>query len=153
MSDPLDSAIEARLAALIERLSPSSRTILARAIASQLRATQSGRIAAQRNPDGSAFEPRKPQLRHRKKNLRAGMFNKLRTNTWLKAKANADGAVVAFTRDVERIARVHQLGLRDRVNRKTNLEADYPARQLLCLTVVEEALLDTLISTHLAGAL
>ena len=153
MADPLDSAIEARLSALIERLSPASRTALARTLAAQLRATQSARIAAQHNPDGSAFEPRKPQLRNKKKKLRAAMFNKLRTNTWLKAKGTADGAVVAFTRDVERIARVHQLGLRDRVNRKTNLEADYPARQLLGLTVVEEALLDTLISTHLAGAL
>lgn len=153
MADQLDAAIEARLSALIERLSPSSRTALARLIAAQLRATQSARIAAQQNPDGSAFEPRKRQLRRQKKNLRVGMFNKLRTNTWLKAKANADGAVVAFTREVERIARVHQLGLRDRVNRKTNLEADYPARQLLGLTVVEEALLDTLISTYLAGAL
>ena len=153
MADAIDGQIEARLAALIERLSPSSRTALARVIATQLRATQSARIAAQRNPDGSAFEPRKPQLRRKKKNLRAGMFNKLRTNTWLKTKSTADGAVVAFTNDVARIARVHQLGLRDRVNRKTNLQADYPARQLLGLTTLEEALLDTLISTHLADAL
>ena len=153
MADPLDAPIEARLSALIERLSPSSRTALARLIAAQLRATQSARIAAQKNPDGSAFEPRKPQLRRQKKNLRAGMFNKLRTTTWLKAKANADGAVVAFARDVERIARVHQLGLRDRVNRKTNLEADYPARQLLGLTPVEEALLHVVITDHLAFAL
>lgn len=153
MADAIDGQIEARLSALIERLSPSSRTALARTLAAQLRATQSARIAAQHNPDGSAFEPRKPQLRRQKKNLRAGMFNKLRTTTWLKAKGTADGAVVAFTRDVERIARVHQLGLRDRVNRRTNLEADYPARQLLGLTTIEEALLNTLISTHLADAL
>lgn len=149
MLDP----VEARLAALIEKLSPTSRTALARSIAAQLRRTQAARIAAQRNPDGSAFEPRKPQLRHRKKNLRAGMFKKLRTNTYLKAKGNADGAIVSFSRDVERIARVHQFGLRDRVSRRRNLEADYPARELLGLTPIEEALLHTLITTHLAETL
>ena len=153
MADPLDTAIEARFAALIERLSPSSRASLARSIAGQLRRSQSARIAAQRNPDGSAFEPRKPQLRQQKKNLRGGMFKKLRQNTYLKAKGNAEGAVVAFSRDVERIARVHQLGLRDRVNRRTGLEVDYPARQLLGLTLIEETLLETLITDHLAKTL
>ena len=153
MADTLDTAIEARLAALVERLSPASRATLARSIAGQLRRAQSARIAAQRNPDGSAYEPRRPQLRQQKKNLRGGMFRKLRQNTYLKAKGTADGAVVAFSRNVERIARVHQLGLRDRVNRRTNLEADYPARQLLGLTVIEEALLNALIGDHLADAL
>jgi len=153
MTDGLDTAIEARLSALIDRLSPTSRATLARSLAGQLRRTQSARIAAQKNPDGSAFEPRKPQLRHRKKDLRAPMFKKLRTNTYLKAKGTADGAVVAFSREVERIARVHQLGLRDRVSRRGTLEADYPARQLLGLTAIEEALLYTLISNHLADAL
>lgn len=153
MADAIDTAIEARLSALIESLSPASRTALARTLAAQLRRTQSARIAAQRNPDGSAFEPRKPQLRHRKKNLRAGMFKKLRTNTYLKAKGNADGAIVSFSRDVERIARVHQFGLRDRVSRRRNLEADYPARELLGLTPIEETLLHTLITAHLADAL
>lgn len=149
MLDP----VEARLAALIDSLSPASRAGLARTIAAQLKRTQAARIAAQRNPDGSAFEPRKPQLRHRKKDLRAPMFKKLRTATWLKSTGNADGAIVRFAREVERIARVHQLGLRDRINPKTNLEADYPARELLGLTPLEETLLDTLITTHFAAAL
>ena len=153
MADTLDTAIEARLTALIACLSPSSRATLARRVAGQLRKTQSARIAAQRNPDGSAYEPRKPQLRQQKKNLRGGMFKKLRQNAHLKATGNADGAVVAFSRDVERIARVHQLGLRDRVNRRTHLEVAYPARELLGITVIDEALLSTLISAHLADAL
>lgn len=145
MIDP----IEARFGALIASLNPSARARLARLIASQLKKTQAARIAAQQNPDGSAFEPRKPQLRHQKKNLRAGMFNKLRTGTYLKSSANADGAVIKFSRDVQRIAKVHQEGLRDKVN-KTGLEATYPARQLLGITATEETLLLPLITNHLA---
>lgn len=43
------------------------------------------------------------------------MFNKLRTNTHLKAKADSNGLEVGFYGRVIRIARMHQYGLRDRV--------------------------------------
>lgn len=148
MIDP----IEARFGALISALAPAARTLLAREIAHGLRLSQSKRIAAQQNPDGRAFEPRKPQLRNRKKNLRAGMFSKLRTTKYLKASATADTAIVSFTRDVQRIARVHQLGLRDRVSR-TGREADYPARQLLGISKTDELAITHLVTTHLAKAL
>ena len=96
---------------------------------------------------------RKPQLRNEKKALRAGMFGKLRTAKYLKASGSADGAIVSFTRDVERIARVHQFGLRDRVSRKTVLEVEYPVRQLLGVGSEDEATLTQLIADHLARAL
>ena len=149
MIDP----IEARFGALIAALEPAARRVMAREIARQLRQSQSRRIADQLNPDGSAFAPRKPQLRHRKKSLRAGMFRRLRTTTYLKASGSADQAVVSFSREVERIARVHQFGLRDKVNRKTGLTASYPARQLLGFSAADEAGISTLISMHLARAL
>lgn len=145
--------IEARFGALVASLAPEARKKLAAEIAKDLRRSQMQRIAAQQNPDGSAFEPRKPQLRNRKKNLRAGMFNRLRTAKYLKANATPDVAIVQFSRDVERIARVHQLGLRDRVSRKGALEVDYPARQLLGVSSDDEAALALLVGGYLARAI
>src|SRR5260363_336760 len=49
-------AVEAWMGA---RLQPSARRRLARTLAVALRRSQQSRIAAQRNPDGSAFAPRK----------------------------------------------------------------------------------------------
>ena len=149
--DSPELQLQAQLGALIESLAPAQRARLARSIAARLRRSHSARIAAQQNPDGSAFEPRKPQLRQRKKTLR--MFDTLRTPRFLLAKGTADSAVLSFSRDVQRIARVHQLGLRDRVNRKTNLEADYPARALLGLSTEEESLILSLSEEHLGKAL
>lgn len=148
MIDP----IEARFSALISALAPAARKLLALKIAGLLRTSQGLRIAAQKNPDGSDFEPRKPQLRNRRKNLRAGMFNKLRTSKYLKASATADSAIVSFSRDVQRIARVHQQGLRDKVSR-TGREADYPARQLLGISASDEIAITEIVTHHLANAL
>lgn len=144
--------IEARFGALVASLAPAARAVLAKRIAKLVKGRQSTRIADQQNPDGSAFEPRKPQLRNQKKNLRAGMFAKLRTATYLKSSGNADGAIVSFSRDVQRIARVHQLGLRDKVNR-LGKEADYPKRELLGITTEEELAITHLVTEHLADVL
>lgn len=46
------------------------------------------------------------------------MFAKLRTTKYLKTAASADSASVQFEGKVQRIARVHHYGLRDRVSRK-----------------------------------
>lgn len=146
-------ALEAYAADLLAALSPINRSELARLIAQRLRASQQKRIAAQLNPDGSAFSPRQPQLRHKKGRLRRQMFVKLRTSRFLKAKGSADGAVVSFTAEVSRIARVHQFGLRDKVNRKTGLEAQYPERQLLGISAADEALIMELAVAHLADRL
>lgn len=53
--------LNTRLNALINNLKPQARRALARNIGQQLRKNQAKRIASQQNPDGSAFEPRKPQ--------------------------------------------------------------------------------------------
>lgn len=145
--------VEARFGALVSSLAPAARAALAKEIASRLHESQAKRIAAQKNPDGSAFEPRKPQLRHRKKNLRAGMFAKLRTAKHLKSSSSADAAIVSFTRDVERIARVHQFGLRDRVSKKTGVEVTYPARHLLGVSADDKSALEDLVTGHLARSL
>lgn len=149
MIDP----IEARFGALVSALAPAARKLLATEIARQLRQSQMKRITAQKNPDDSDFEPRKPQLRNMKKSLRAGMFAKLRTAQYLKSSATSDTAIVSFTRDVQRIARVHQLGLRDKVSRKTGREATYPARQLLGISAADETSITDLVTSHLARVL
>lgn len=145
--------LEAFAADLIAGLEPAARKALAADIARQLRPSQQKRIAAQLNPDGTPFEPRKPQLRHQVGKLRRTMFAKLRTARYLKASSTSDAALVGFTADVSRIARVHQEGLRDRVNRKTGLEADYPARRLLGFSDADETLIRDLVTAHLADRL
>lgn len=58
------------------------------------------------------------------------MFAKLRTTKYLKTAASADSASVHFEGKVQRIARVHHYGLRDRVSRK-GPEVRYAERRLL----------------------
>lgn len=152
MSDNL-STLEAFASGLIAALAPGERKALTKALAQQLRERNAKRIAAQVNPDGSPFEPRKPQLRKRQGRLRTAMFTKLRTASFLKAEATADAAAVTFTDNVQRIAQVHQGGLRDRVSRRNMIEVRYPARRLLGLTDADEAMAKDVITAYLANRL
>ena len=61
------------------------------------------------------------------------MRRRLRTARFLKARADAGGATVGYSGVAARIARTHQYGLRDRVN-KSGAVATYPQRQLLGIT-------------------
>ncbi|EDJ1071723.1 phage virion morphogenesis protein [Salmonella enterica] len=134
---------------LLAKLSPASRTQLAREIARSLRQSQSNRIAAQKNPDGSPFATRKPQLRSKKGRIRRQMFRKLRTARYMKRKGDGQGATIAFISSVRHMAAVHQYGLRDRVNRY-GLEVDYPQRQLLGFSQQDYLQLQSIIMRHLA---
>lgn len=144
--------ISAYCDALLGNLEPSSRRQLARQIAARLRPSQAKRIAAQLNPDGSAFEPRKEQkLRSKKGRIRRTMFAKIRTNRFLKAESSADSATVTFADEVQRIANVHQRGLRDKVNRRrSNLEVQYARRELIGFTDADIDLVEELTLSHLA---
>ncbi|OQS30387.1 phage virion morphogenesis protein [Chromobacterium violaceum] len=126
--------LESELSGLLHKVAPAARRALARDIGRALRQSQQKRIAAQQNPDGSGFAPRRPQYREQKGSIRRQMFAKLRATRWLKIEANAGGVEVGFLRQVERIARVHQYGLRDRISRYAKREAQYPARELLGLS-------------------
>lgn len=117
--------------ALLQKLDTRQRRALLRAVATELRRRQAARIGEQRNPDGSAYEPRKPQLTKKPGRLRRAMFARLRMARTLKARSDAGSAVVAFAGYAGKIAAVHQFGLRDRVNRKGNLEVEYARRELL----------------------
>ena len=122
--------LDAYLVGLLAKLDAPQRRVLARAIAVELRRRQSARIAAQRNPDGTAYEPRKPQLRHKRGGIRRSMFTRLRMAKYMRVEARPDAAVITFAGIVRHVASVHHFGLRDRVN-KNGLTAQYPARALL----------------------
>ena len=78
------------------------------------------------------------------------MFQKLRTAKHLKASAQGSDAVVQFMGRTERIARVHHLGLRDRV-KPGGPEYDYPERPLMGFPQGYEDQLKDRILAHLAG--
>lgn len=129
MSDfkPFDN----QLAGLLAALSHAGRRKLAGEIAKQLRTAQQQRIKQQKKPDGSPYQARKRQpLRGKTGRIKRAMFQKLRTSRYMKASGRENSAVVEFTSKVQRIARVHQLGLKDRPNAHAK-DVQYAERQLL----------------------
>ncbi|HFS7526161.1 TPA: phage virion morphogenesis protein [Enterobacter hormaechei] len=133
------------LAALLANLEPAARNRMMRQLAQELRRSQQQNIRLQRNPDGTAFEARRVTARSKKGRIKRQMFAKVRTTKYLKTAATADSASVQFDGKVQRIARVHHYGLRDRV-RRNGPEARYPARRLLGINdVIEELTRDTLL--------
>lgn len=122
--------VDAWLAALLANLDPAARKHMMRELAQQLRRNQQNNIRLQRNPDGTGYEPRRVTARTKKGRIKRQMFAKLRTTKYLKTAATADSASVEFAGQVQRIARVHHYGLRDRVSRK-GPEVRYAERRLL----------------------
>lgn len=139
-----------RLAGLIAALSPASRRRMATDIAKTLRTSQQRRIKTQKAPDGTPYAARKRQpVRTKKGRIKREMFAKLRTNRFMKATGRDDAAVVEFTGKVQRIARVHQYGLKDRPNRNSQ-EVQYSKRQLLGVDSNAKQLVETLIFEYLS---
>ncbi|HCD4603788.1 TPA: phage virion morphogenesis protein, partial [Enterobacter hormaechei] len=121
------------LAALLANLEPAARNLMMRQLAQELRRSQQQNIRLQRNPDGTAFEARRVTARSKKGRIKRQMFAKLRTTKYLKTAATADSASVQFDGKVQRIARVHHYGLRDRVSGK-GPKIKYSQRRLLGLS-------------------
>ena len=138
-----------KLAGLIGALSPASRRRLAADIAKELRRSQQQRIKQQKAPDGTPYQARKRQpLRAKSGRIKRAMFQKLRTSRYMKASGRNDAAVVEFTGKVQRIARVHQYGLKDRPGPNSQ-DILYPERLLLGFTESDSQLIDMLISKHI----
>ncbi|HFQ3061459.1 phage virion morphogenesis protein [Enterobacter sp. UPMP2061] len=147
MSDfkPFDN----KLAGLLAALSPAGRRKLAGEIAKQLRTAQQQRIKQQKAPDGSPYQARKRQpLRAKQGRIKRAMFQKLRTNRYMKASGRENGAVVEFTGKVQRIARVHQYGLKDRPNAHAQ-DVQYAERQLLGFSQTDKQRIESLIVEYL----
>ncbi|MBK1757960.1 MAG: phage virion morphogenesis protein [Escherichia coli] len=147
------TALQERLAGLIASLSPAARRQMAAEVAKKLRTSQQQRIKRQQAPDGTPYTARKRQpVRSKKGRIKREMFAKLRTSRFMKAKGSDSAAVVEFTGKVQRMARVHQYGLKDRPNRNSR-DVQYEARPLLGysssdLQKVESLIMDALCQRH-----
>ncbi|HAH1334161.1 TPA: phage virion morphogenesis protein [Escherichia coli] len=139
-----------KLAGLIAAISPAGRRKLAVEIAKQLRRSQQQRIKQQKAPDGTPYQARKRQpLRAKSGRIKRSMFQKLRTSRYMKASGRIDAAVVEFTGKVQRIARIHQYGLKDRPTPHAQ-DVQYPQRQLLGLSLEDEQVIEELIFDYLS---
>lgn len=151
MADDLQR-LEDWLVPLIAKLHPSECRQLAREVGMQVRKANQQAMAAQQDPEGQAWEPRKNRSRDTKGRLRQGhMFTKLRTARNLRARSFANAAVVEFIGRAERIARVHHFGLRDRVA-PGGAQYDYPARPLLGISEAQQEQIRDLILGHITAA-
>jgi len=138
-----------RLAALIASLSPASRHKMATEIAKQLRASQQQRIKRQQAPNGTPYASRRQPVRGKKGRVKRAMFAKLRTNRYMKAKGSNDDSVVEFVGRVQRMARVHQDGLKDRPTRYSK-EVRYDVRELLGFSEADRQIVEDVVISHFA---
>lgn len=147
------SALEDWAGTLLARLNVTERRKLNQDIARELRKSQQQRIFDQRNPDGSAYAPRKPRknLRGKAGHLkRRKMFAKLRQAKHLKLQSTSDSIAIGFSGRSAQLARVHQYGLRDRAARGAP-DVQYDRRELLGLTDADLELIRDRLLEHLVG--
>jgi len=138
---------------LLLRTAAPERARLMRSIGREIRKSQSDRIAAQRDPDGAAFAPRRPKPNRGGKRGRlrqAKMFRKLSMAKSLKGGGNADEAWVGFGGRAARIAGIHQEGLAD-APAPGQPKVRYARRVLLGLTETErQRILDLILAGLIA---
>jgi phage virion morphogenesis protein len=116
-------------------------------IARKVRASQKTRITRQQNPDGSAFVPRKKRLRDKKNKIKNKMFNLIKTSKYMRIERTSEGVAIGFMNRVANIARVHQYGLRDRVE-KGGPTVKYDSRELLGFTPAELEMIESEVLDH-----
>jgi len=145
------ASLESWLRQLLNRASPAQVARINRRVAMELRRSQSQRIAAQQNPDGSAYVPRKSPAKGKRKNLRGkrgqlkaqAMFRRIRTARFLKVQANAGQLAVGYRGRAGRIAFEHQHGT-------SSDRSKLPQRVLLSLSQADIRLLADAYLRHLA---
>jgi phage virion morphogenesis protein len=150
------SVVEQFMTGLLAKLEPASRKKAMLDIGRALRRSQQKRIAAQKNPDGSTYDARKPRIQHsgkardkRGRIKRGAMFAKLRTARFMRLEADANGLAIGFAGNVSRVASVHQFGETDSVA-PGGKEYKYPARVLLGITPEERELIRDMLLKHIA---
>lgn len=145
--------VKAKLTALINNLSPQARRQLARNIGQALRKNQQARIARQENPDGTAFEPRKPRKEFGKKKgriKRKAMFAKLRMARYFKIQSNANEVSVGFNGSSAMIAKVHQYGLLSSPSKTKDFKVRYAQRELLGFSQSDLDVIEDLVLAQLS---
>ncbi|BCB23201.1 virion morphogenesis protein [Burkholderia phage FLC5] len=147
------SALESWAGGLLSQLAPAARRSAMREIARELQRSQRTRIAQQRNPDGSAYEKRKPRPKHLRDKAgrikRAAMFARMRQARYLRTESDAQGLAIGFAGRVARVARIHQFGESDRVA-PGGPQYTYPARVLLGFTDADREMIRDLLLKHIA---
>jgi phage virion morphogenesis protein len=139
-----------RLESLISSLSAPARKEMARNIGRKLRASQQQNIKRQQAPDGTPFKPRKTQpVRSKKGRIKREMFAKLRTAKYMKTQASPNEAVIEFAGNVQRMARVHHYGLRDRPSSKGK-DVQYESRPLLGISETQIKLIEQIMIDYLS---
>ena len=139
--------LEDYLQRLIVQLQPAQRRALLRKIVIHLRKKNRQRIAAQTNPDGSAWQPRANS------NNNQPMFRRLRQNKYFGIRASHRHAKAFFKGNSGRIAKTHHYGLRDKVSRRSALQIKYPERRLVGITEQDMQEILDIVLDHLSSPL
>lgn len=136
--------------ALLVKIEPKERRKINQTIARELRRSQQQRIKAQRNPDGTAYAPRKKEPKRTKsgKIKQKAMFHKMAQAARLRMSSTADAVGIAFMARNARIARIHQYGLSDSPG-GSSPRVKYEKRELLGFTdsdleMIKDRLIDHL---------
>lgn len=133
MSDDIQQ-IKLAFAALLNNISKPRRRLLYQQIGRELARNQRRRIKAQQNPDGSAYEPRKPRKQFGKKKgciKRQLMFRKLVTPAHMKLRYKPNELSLGFYGGDAVIAAVHQYGLYSSPSEFNEFKVKYAQRELL----------------------
>ena len=138
------------LGTMLKQLSDSERRKLEMHIARKLRASQKKRITGQKNPDGSAYVPRKERLRNKKNKIKNKMFNVIKNAKYMRTERTAQGLAIGFTGRVAFIARVHHFGLKDKVDRDGPV-VKYASRELLGFTDEEIKMIENDVLDYLSA--
>ena len=138
------------LGTMLKQLSDSERRKLEMHIARKLRASQKKRITSQKNPDGSAYIPRKERLRDKKNKIKNKMFNVIKNAKYMRTERTAQGLAIGFTGRVAFIARVHHFGLKDKVDRDGPV-VKYASRELLGFTDEEIKMIENDVLDYLSA--
>ena len=137
------SALGTWLQPLLQQLSPQARSQMMRRVAMELRKRNQQRTRSQVDADGERFVPRKSGDGQ-------PMFRELTMLRHFKTKATAQTAEVGFTGSAARIARVHNIGRTDVVNKARGIRHAYPRRQLLGISDADQAFIEDVISDYLS---
>lgn len=130
------------LGGMLQQLSDAERRKLEMSIARKLRASQKKRITKQQNPEGSPFVPRKKRLRDKKNKIKNKMFNVIKNAKYMRMERTAQGMAIGFAGRIAFIARVHQFGLVDKVDRD-GPSVKYDSRELLGFTEAEIQMIES----------
>lgn len=143
-------ALTEYLGGMLSQLSDAERRKLEMSIARKLRASQKKRISKQQNPDGSIYAPRKSRLRDKTNKIKNKMFNVIKNAKYMRTTRTTQGIAVGFAGRVAFIARVHQYGLRDKVD-QDGPTVKYESRELLGFTSDEIKMIETDVLNYISS--